>query len=437
MLNLPNGSTVPLTDGGTAIVLEEIGSGGQGVVYKVSIDGKPYALKWYYAHKLSMPAQFKTNLEENIHVGSPSKDFLWPLRLSKQHGDSFGYIMNLRPKTYADFSDILNNRKRFSSLFTLVESAIHIVNAFRELHRKGYSYQDINDGNFFINVDSGDVLICDNDNVAPYGKSLGIAGKPGYMAPEIVRGEVKPSQETDAHSLAVVLFKLFLRHDPLMGKIHVAKVCVTEKAEKELYGEHPVFIFDPTDTSNRPVPGVHPNPLKLWPQYPKYMQDMFIRAFAEGMKNRNVRPTDNEWRDMLIRLRGEILSCTCGTEMLACSLKSKVSNGQFACPKCHAKHTFPFVLESGKHCLYLFPGNKIYGCHVDRDSDDCETEVGIVTRNKNNPNMYGIRNKSEFMWVCDYGGNLKNIQKEEVAPIADNMKISFGLTTQAVVHSDN
>ena len=30
----------------------------------------------------------------------------------------------------------------------------------------GYSYQDLNDGNFFINPQSGDVLICDNDNVA-------------------------------------------------------------------------------------------------------------------------------------------------------------------------------------------------------------------------------------------------------------------------------
>lgn len=37
------------------------------------------------------------------------------------------------------------------------------------LHRHGYSYQDLNDGNFFINPESGDVLICDNDNVMPQG----------------------------------------------------------------------------------------------------------------------------------------------------------------------------------------------------------------------------------------------------------------------------
>lgn len=32
-------------------------------------------------------------------------------------------------------------------------------------------------------------MICDNDNVAPYGENLGIAGKCRYMAPEVVIGK--------------------------------------------------------------------------------------------------------------------------------------------------------------------------------------------------------------------------------------------------------
>ena len=63
------------------------------------------------------------------------------------------------------------------------------------------SYQDLNDGNFFIDVSNGDILICDNDNVTPDGmKNAGnIGGKPGYMAPEIVCGKSHPNSLTDCH----------------------------------------------------------------------------------------------------------------------------------------------------------------------------------------------------------------------------------------------
>ena len=134
-------------------------------------------------------------------------------------------------------------------------------------------------------------MICDNDNVTPDGKknSGNIGGKPGYMAPEIVRGESHPNSLTDCHSLAVILFKLFCRHDPLMGEQYVKSVCITEKREFELYGLSPVFIFDPNNATNRPVQGVHPNPIKLWPVYPAFLQEAFIKSFSEGMKNPNAR----------------------------------------------------------------------------------------------------------------------------------------------------
>ena len=74
----------------------------------------------------------------------------------------------------------------------LVKEAISldICCAFRALHLKGLSYQDLNDGNFFINGETGRVLICDNDNVAPDGdNTTGIRGKARYMAPEVVSGK--------------------------------------------------------------------------------------------------------------------------------------------------------------------------------------------------------------------------------------------------------
>jgi hypothetical protein len=63
-----------------------------------------------------------------------------------------------------------------------------------------------------------------------------VGGKPGYMAPEIVCGKAKPSERSDCHSLAVVLFKLFFRDNPLQGAEFEKIPCLTEKHEMELFG---------------------------------------------------------------------------------------------------------------------------------------------------------------------------------------------------------
>ena len=63
------GDHVKISTGGEAIILAELGSGGQGVVYKVSFNGKEYALKWY--HKPGKP-EFYDNLKSNIEKGAPA-----------------------------------------------------------------------------------------------------------------------------------------------------------------------------------------------------------------------------------------------------------------------------------------------------------------------------------------------------------------------------
>ena len=249
MIELLENTVIPLEGSGEIKIINEIGRGGQGQVYKVSFENKEYALKWYNENAISDVEKFKNNLRKNIMDGAPSKNFLWPQYLTKDYQGSFGYVMALRPDNFVDFSNILNKNNNFSSLDSIILAALNIVTSFQDLHRKGKSYQDLNDGNFFIDTNTGEVLICDNDNIAPDKENMGIAGKPGYMAPEIVRGEGKPQVITDQYSLSVVLFKLFIRHDPLMGKKYVDEICITEEAEKKLYGEKALFIFDHLFTS--------------------------------------------------------------------------------------------------------------------------------------------------------------------------------------------
>lgn len=430
-MEFKKGETIQLEGGKSAKIAAKLGEGGQGIVYAVKIDGTDYALKWYTC-KLSNKKAFRKNLQDNIANGAPDKKFLWPLYLTEEKNGGFGYVMHLRPKSFSDFSDILNNKVNFPDTKTIVYAALNIVSAFRELHSKGFSYQDLNDGGFFINVQTGDVLICDNDNVTPGGiKNPGnVGGKPGYMAPEVFRGDTFPGVLTDNYSLAVILFKLFCLHDPLMGKAYVDSICITEQREMELYGTHPVFIFNPQDDSNRPVAGIHANPLKIWPRLPLYIKDAFVTSFVDGIKNPNLRLSDNEWQKKLLRFLDEIMVCPiCGSEHMIYKFTADQPMN-FAC-----KHTFsyPRILCVKRHKIPLFPGAKIRECHVSKDSNDYTKIVGEVIMNKNNNALWGIKNLGDATWTFPVPeGQLKIVEKNSVIPIAQGMEINFGNTTGTV-----
>ena len=220
--------------------------------------------------------------------------------------------MDLRPDDYKDFSKFLLGKEGFTSITAMTNAALHITAGFRELHLKGYTYQDLHDGNFFINPKNGDVLICDNDNVSEYGRDSGIQGKARYMAPEIVAKNAKPNKYTDRFSLSVVLFLLLIKNHPLEGKA-ACPVCMDTKHERSIYGENPVFIFDPTDKSNIPVQGLHKGAIANWPLLPAYLQKEFIKAFSKDvLKNPANRIIEQEWLRIFIRMRSEIFKCSCG-----------------------------------------------------------------------------------------------------------------------------
>ena len=227
--------------------------------------------------------------------------------------------MDLRPEGYYELSKIIASEKvNFASYKAIAEAAIKITYAFRVLHSIGYSYQDLNDGNFFINTKTGDVLICDNDNVAPNGTHTGIIGKPRYMAPEIVIGDgkVMPDTWTDRFSLAVILFILIFTSHPLEGKRWLVP-CLTDKIARELYGSKPLFVLDEKDTSNRPVKGIHENLQNTWPYMPDYMKDAFRNAFSqEALLNPQRRMTEGDWLEVLTRFRSDIIVCPCGNSII-------------------------------------------------------------------------------------------------------------------------
>ena len=435
MGTLKIGDTVRMKNGGDAKILAEFGAGGQGTVYKVSYNGKEYALKWYHTGAFKgKESAFYSNLENNIVKGAPTPAFLWPLGITEVQNGSFGYIMEIRPSGYEELTNFFVGSKkqqqvRFKSFNAISTAAINIIQAFRELHNRGYSYQDINNGNFFINPTTGKVLICDNDNVSPFGTNLGIMGKQRWMAPEIVTMQCDPDKQSDRFSLAVVLFRLLFINHPLEGK-YSTPPCMTKDLEKKYYGSEPIFVYDPNDDRNRPIPGTDKNLKLFWNIYPQYIRDLFTRAFSqEVMHKKKPRVLEKEWLDAFFRLRAETGICPyCKNEMFYSA------DGVNECFECKKQIAKPAVLIFKNYRLPVYTGLKVYLWHVDSTLEDIESIAGEVVANPKDPKLLGLRNTSTYTWKVNLpDGSQKALPPGNVVPIRDGFVIDFFGNNQSTV----
>ena len=410
MSELSTGATVTLAGGGSAKVKKELGRGGQGIVYLVNVNGEDKALKWY----INVPNRdFYKNLQDNIRKGAPSPAFLWPEYLTDFQNGSFGYIMNLRPQNYFEFGHFLLAKVRFKSFDAIFTAAMKICDGFMMLHRFGFSYQDLNDGNFFIDPLTGDVLICDNDNVMPQGEKSGIMGKTRYMAPEIVNGGI-PDKYSDRFSLSVILFMLFYLNHPFEGAKVAACPCMTENFEKKFYGTEAIFIYDENDKTNLPVKGVHQNVIKRWPVLPKILRDTFSQQFSPTcLKNPKERLIEQEWKKIICSLRDQLICCPhCKGETFA-----EINQSNCKCINCGESIDSSLNLVLNNRLIPLTYGTKVYVIDEDLPS-------AFVTNDSKGFPM--LQNNTTSNWYVDTrGGSVKEVAPKGYMPIIPGLKISM------------
>ena len=406
-------------------VISLLGAGGQGEVYDVECNGKHYALKWYFK-KMATKEQ-KDILDNLISRGAPDACFLWPQDLIfKTMGESFGYIMPLRPKNYKSIVDMMKRRAE-PSFYALCRAAYNMTNGYQKLHAMGYSYRDISFGNLFFDPATGEVLICDNDNVAASGiDNSSVYGTPRFMAPEIVRGKAKPSRETDLFSLAVLLFYMFMLGHPLEGKLEADIKCMDIHAMNKLYGTHPVFVFDPADKSNRPVKGYQDNVLIFWDLYPQALKDLFTESFTTGLNAPNKRITEKVWLKTFANLMTGIIECPkCGAEVFYDAEKTAMQVAH-TCWGCGRAVNMPATLVIGKNIVVLRKDAKVYSHQVNNDYD-MTTVIGSVVQNPKNPNLWGVRNESQTNWTyVKADGTQVPVAPGRTAAIAKGVHIDFG-----------
>ena len=388
-------------------VVRGLGGGTQGQVYEVAVGHERLALKWYLPSCLERDPHLEWRLLESIRATAPSRAFLWPitllrptpasLPLIRSKNPGFGYLMELRPPQFVGAVEHYGGRLDIS-LRQALRAGFFLAEAFHALHSKGLCYKDISLGNLFLEAATGRILICDNDNVDVDGRDLGsVLGTPGFMAPEILMKRDRPGSNSDLFSLAVLLFMLLTRHHPLRGQMELAIRCLDEPARRKLYGEDPVFIFDPQDSRNSPDPTEHAAALLLWPIYPLPLQELFLQTFGSGMHAPSQRALTGQWMDKLAAVLDQRQTCpACGSEHFG---------AQPNCWHCdHALSPWP-ALSTANGLVMACIDNELHLHHFDSlEAPRIDRPIARVVAHPSDPKLLGLRNLSEHSWRATASG---------------------------------
>ena len=416
-------------------VVRGIGAGSQGQVYEVEMGAERLALKWYFPASLKRDPQLRRRLEESIRRTAPSDSFLWPLALLRPTAATaqqlrltepgFGSLMALRPERYVGVHEHTGGHVSIA-LRTALRAGFRLADAFHHLHLRGLCYKDISLGNLFFDPADGAILICDNDNVDVDGRDLGsVLGTPGFMAPEVLLGQARPGAGSDLFSLAVLIFRLLTRHDPLLGQMEREIRCLDEPARRRLYGEDPVFIFDPADERNRPDPVEHLVALTLWPVYPLELRALFVQTFCGGLKQPNRRALTGQWKQALAAcLDRRVLCGSCGQENFPA-----VQQEGALCWGCGTPLAKGMELRLAHGLVAAAAENELHWHHGDaRQEPDIERPLARVVAHNRDPQLLGLENLSLHRW----NAVLRDGRRLEISPGQRcNLAATAGLHTEA------
>jgi eukaryotic-like serine/threonine-protein kinase len=445
-MSLAVDTVLPVPGGGRLRVVRELGRGGQGIVYEVlDQDQQSFALKWY-----ARPQRGQHDaIADLLDRGAPSDRFLWPTAIVYASDSAqYGYVMPLRPEPFVGIRRLLDPTDQVQITFPAAIRLCHqLARSFQKLHARGLCYRDINLGNIFVDATTGDVLICDNDNVGIEGSPGRVLGVPDFMAPEVLllyvcdrlrRGSIDPERgdglqrqldpllglppgpawpsiRTDLHSLAVLLFMLLLEAHPLRGRKAVGPV------EFGWYFEHycrdPVFVFDPHDECNRPD---EPHVEDRWRRLPNELQRLFTAAFTEGIRRPDARILEGQWTKAFLRVRDAVTECACGVTIF--------DGGDRAvrCPACGTLVPPAPRLSVGDRDLVIAPGSILWSDLLHGDPDRA-TPVGQIVAHPRDPRRLGLRNSTSGTWhAIDAAGGVHDVGPGRAVQLRAGTRILIG-----------
>ena len=288
---------------------QEIGRGGEGVVY--TVNGYSERVAKIYS---SPPDQHRVQkLQAMTAIGTPSllRIAAWPIDLIvDKKGHIRGFVMP-RIVAHRDIHELYSPKSRSlafpdANFRFLSHVGANIARAFAVVHEHGQVIGDVNHGNLLVGVDGTVMLIdCDSFQISTHSSVYTCnVGVPLFTAPELQGNNfrnLKRSPNHDLFALAVLLFHLlYMGRHPFAGRYVRGVDMPIEKAISEYR-----FAYGPdrlTKGMERP-PGtialeVMGHELALY----------FTKAFSESGSNYG-RPDAKTWVTALEKLKGSLCEC--------------------------------------------------------------------------------------------------------------------------------
>jgi serine/threonine protein kinase/Flp pilus assembly protein TadD len=204
-------------------VLEKIGEGGMGVVYKAldtQLD-RLVALKFLPPHISDIPEEKARFLHEARSASALNQPNITTIHGIEETPEGTFIVMEfVEGKTLKEIIE-----KHTPSIKKILEISIQICEGLAAAHKKEIVHRDIKSDNIMVTKD-GQVKIMDfglaklkgASKLTKAGSTLGTAA---YMSPEQASGE-EVDQRSDIFSFGVVLYELLTRQLPFKGEHHAA-----------------------------------------------------------------------------------------------------------------------------------------------------------------------------------------------------------------------
>ena len=195
---------------------------------------------------------------------------------------------------------------------SMLQISLSLARAVRRMHQAGLAHSDLSCNNVLIDPVHGQCVVIDIDSLVVPGRYLPeVAGTKNYIAPEVISTMELPMDDprrclpcayTDLFALAVLIYEYLLQRHPLQGpKCHSAD---TEEDDFLANGPQALFIENPHDTSNRPR-DLRTTIKDLGP----YLEQLFLRAFVDGLHHPEERPSALEWEQGLMKTYDLLMRC--------------------------------------------------------------------------------------------------------------------------------
>src|SRR5881296_2783869 len=216
-------------------ILEEIGRGGMGVIYRARQrhSRRIVALKRilsYHADSQETLVRFRREAEAAAKLDHPNVLPIYEVGENEDGLPSFSMKFAAGGSLHEAAPALHREPRRIVALIAKVARAVQYA------HARGILHRDLKPANILLDG-RGEPLVSDFglakwlDATSELTQTLAIFGTPGYIAPEQASGSaVKIAPAADVYSLGAILFVLFTGRPPFLGE-HALAV-IQQAAEK-------------------------------------------------------------------------------------------------------------------------------------------------------------------------------------------------------------